>query len=161
MTRLVLLNGGLFPETHAPVLMQRLLAGPLGWLVARLTTRARFSASLQRVCNGSLEPLELEAMWMMVTHDRGRQLLPVLIGYMAERRTHRARWVGALQRGEVPVRLIDGIDDPISGARMVARYRELIAEPDVVELAGVGHYPQLEAPDRVVRAALPFLCAGP
>ena len=35
------------------------------------------------------------------------------------------------------------------GAHMVARYRELISNPDVVELAGVGHYPQIEAPEAV------------
>jgi pimeloyl-ACP methyl ester carboxylesterase len=34
------LNGGLFPETHRPVLMQRLLISPLGPLVARLWTFA-------------------------------------------------------------------------------------------------------------------------
>ncbi len=37
---------------------------------------------------------------------------------------------------------------------MVARYRELVSNPDVVELAGVGHYPQLEAPGDVRRAVL-------
>ena len=76
---------------------------------------------------------------------------------MAERRVHRARWVGALQDSAVPIRLINGLDDPISGAHMVARYRELVPHRDVIELAGVGHYPQLEAPAQVVSAALPFL----
>ena len=35
MASCVFLNGGLFPETHRPVLMQKLLLSPLGWLVAR------------------------------------------------------------------------------------------------------------------------------
>jgi pimeloyl-ACP methyl ester carboxylesterase len=80
--------------------------------------------------------------------------MPKLIGYMAERREHRERWVGALCKTKVPVRLIDGLVDPISGAHMVARYRELVPNPDIVELPGVGHYPQLEAPDKVVTAIL-------
>ncbi len=29
----VFLNGGLFPETHRPVLMQKLLLSPLGWMM--------------------------------------------------------------------------------------------------------------------------------
>jgi pimeloyl-ACP methyl ester carboxylesterase len=29
---------------------------------------------------------------------------------------------------------------------MVARYRELVPQPDAVALPGIGHYPQLEAP---------------
>lgn len=160
MTRLVLLNGGLFPETHKPLLLQRLLAGPLGSLVARRTTRAKFAANMQRICRKPLDELEVDAMWTLVTHNSGLQVLPKLIGYMAERKTNRARWVGALQHGAVPLRLIDGVDDPISGAPMVARYRELVPCPDVIELVGVGHYPQLEAPTEVVSAALPFLRNG-
>ena len=54
----------------------------------------------------------------------------------------------------MPVRFIDGLVDPISGAHMVARYRELVPHPDVIELPGVGHYPQLEAPDAVASAIL-------
>mgnify|MGYP003377880407 CR=1 FL=1 len=57
----------------------------------------------------------------------------------------------------VPVRLIAGLADPVSGAHMVARYRALVPAPDVVELAAVGHYPQLEAPDAVLAAAIEFL----
>jgi pimeloyl-ACP methyl ester carboxylesterase len=49
---------------------------------------------------------------------------------------------------------VNGLEDPVSGAQMVARYRELVPHADVVELPGVGHYPQLEAPDAVVAAAL-------
>jgi pimeloyl-ACP methyl ester carboxylesterase len=80
--------------------------------------------------------------------------MPKLIRYMVERRQFRERWVGALQNSNIPLRLIDGLDDPVSGAHMVARYRELIADADVVELEGIGHYPQLEAPEQVLRAFL-------
>jgi pimeloyl-ACP methyl ester carboxylesterase len=50
--------------------------------------------------------------------------------------------------------LIDGMEDPISGAHMVARFRELVPAAAVVELPGVGHYPQIEAPTAVLEAAL-------
>ena len=69
---------------------------------------------------------------------------------------HRERWVGATQTSRVPRRFIDGLLDPVSGAHMVARYRELVVVADVVELAGVGHYPQIEAPDRVLQACREF-----
>ncbi len=157
MARLVLLNGGLFPETHKPVLLQTLLAGPLGPLVARLTTRKRFIANMRRICIQPLADDEVESMWRLLQHDDGTRVLPKLIGYMAERRQHRARWVGALQNSVIPVRLINGLADPISGAHMVARYRELMPDADVVELPDVGHYPQVEAPQRVTDAAKAFL----
>jgi len=37
------LNGGLFPETHQALLIQKLLLGPLGPLVNKLTTKKRFN----------------------------------------------------------------------------------------------------------------------
>lgn len=156
LQQLCLLNGGLFPETHRPRLIQRLLASPLGPLVTRLTTRARFASAMQQICRRALGDADLDAMWALIEHDQGRRVMPQLIGYMAERRRQRDRWVGALQQAPVPLRLVNGLDDPISGAHMVARYRELVAPADVVELAGVGHYPQLEAPDAVVAAVLEF-----
>jgi pimeloyl-ACP methyl ester carboxylesterase len=146
-----LLNGGLFPETHRPLVTQRLLASPIGPLIARFSTYRTFSASMRRIWgNQPPNDLELRAMWMLVVENDGLAVMAQLIGYMAERRRLRARWVGALVDADVPVRLIDGVADPISGARMVARYRELVPHPDVIELAGVGHYPQLEAPDAVL-----------
>jgi pimeloyl-ACP methyl ester carboxylesterase len=79
-----------------------------------------------------------------------------LIRYMPERRVQRERWLGAMQRGGVPLRLIDGAVDPISGAHMLARYRELIPVPDTVSLEGIGHYPQTEAPELVLQHYLAF-----
>ena len=150
-----LLNGGLFPETHRALLTQKLLASPLGRFVAKLSTYGSFSRAMHSIW-GTTKPRadELRAMWQLVTEQRGTEVMPKLIAYMAERRTQRERWVGALIDARVPIRLINGVDDPVSGAHMVARYRELVPSPNVVELVGVGHYPQVEAPDAVAKAAL-------
>jgi pimeloyl-ACP methyl ester carboxylesterase len=155
-----LLNGGLFPETHRALLTQKLLASPLGPLLARLTSYRRFARAMRHICKRPLSDEDVGAMWQLVTENDGRAVMPQLIGYMAERRAHRARWVGALVDAVAPLRLINGLDDPISGAHMVARYRELVPRPDVVELPGVGHYPQLEAPDAVADASLAFLTSN-
>ena len=151
------LNGGLFPEQHRPVLTQKLLASPFGPLVARASSFRTFRRTMKRIWGSRPIPAEeLEAMWALVTEGGGRRVMPDLIGYMEARRRHRERWVGALVHASVPLRLVNGLDDPISGAHLAARYRELIPNPDVVALAGVGHYPQLEAPDAVLEAALTF-----
>ena len=155
--RIVLLNGGLFPETHRPLLLQKLLASPLGPFVARLSTYRQFAANMRKICARSLTDDECQAMWQLMRGNNGLAVLPKLIGYMEERRQFRARWFGALQESRVPIRLINGVDDPISGTHMVARYREVIPDPDIVELAGVGHYPQVEAAEDVVVAAMGFL----
>ncbi len=157
LTRVVLLNGGLFPETHHPVLIQKLLASPIGSLIARLTTYRKFAANMRKICAQPLADAELESMWLLMNLNGGLQVMPSLIGYMVERRTHRERWVGALQQSKVLLRLINGLRDPISGAHMVERYRELMLKPDVIELADVGHYPQVEAPEAVAEAVLEFM----
>ncbi len=156
-----LLNGGLFPETHRPRFIQKLLASPIGPLIARLSSYRSFAGTMRDI-GGDHPPAEdeLRAMWQLLEHDGGRLVLPRLIGYMAERRKHRERWVGAIVHATVPVRLIDGLLDPISGANMVARYRELVPKPDVVELPRVGHYPQVEAPDEVLASILAFFAAA-
>jgi pimeloyl-ACP methyl ester carboxylesterase len=59
-------------------------------------------------------------------------------------------------QAEVPLTLIDGAADPISGAHMAARYRELVPRAEVTLLDGIGHYPQVEAPAAVLEAYAAF-----
>ena len=155
------LNGGLFPEAHRPRLMQRLLQSALGPWIARRIDRPRFARSLKAVFGRQTPPSrkEIENFWLLLTEEDGVAALPHLIGYMEERRRYRARWVGALTklpRRQLPLRLIDGADDPVSGRHMAARYRSLVPDADIVLLHGIGHYPQIEAPDAVQRAFLAF-----
>ncbi len=152
------LNGGLFPEAHRPRPIQRLLAGPLGPLLARHLDARRFARSFAAVFGPHSAPsAELLAdCWTLVAREDGHLLAPRLLGYLAERRVHRERWLDALRRSPAPLRLVDGLADPVSGISLVARYRELIPRADVVELPEVGHYPQLEAPREVLAAAHAF-----
>jgi pimeloyl-ACP methyl ester carboxylesterase len=154
----VFLNGGLFPETHRPVLMQKLLLSPLGWMIGRAFTRDALVKSFRQIFGPQTRPTEseLDDFWSLVDSNRGPRIMHKLIGYIPERRVQRDRWVAAMQRGEVPMRVIDGEVDPISGAHMVERYRELIPDADTVLLPGIGHYPQTEAPVQVLKHYLEF-----
>ncbi|GAA5050982.1 alpha/beta fold hydrolase [Nocardia callitridis] len=153
-----LLNGGLFPEAHLARPIQRLLASPLGPLVGVIGTERTFRRSLSAVFGPDTRPTdaELHQFWLLWCGKHGKRNGDKLIHYLSERRRHRERWVGALRDTEVPIRLIDGLLDPVSGAHMVRRYRAVIADPDVVELPEVGHYPQVEAPSRTLDAILQF-----
>ncbi len=155
--RVCLLNGGLFPETHRALLTQKLLASPLGPLLARLMRRDVFIERLQAACCHQLPDEAVSDMWALLRHNDGHLRMPQLIGYMAERLQQRARWVGALQHSRCPIRVVAGADDPISGAHMIARYRELIAQPDAFVLPKLGHYPQVERPEQVWAVISSFL----
>ena len=154
----VFLNGGLFPETHRPVLVQKLLLSPLGPLIGRGFSRAKLGANFGKVFGPATQPsaAELDDFWSLVAAHDGPAVMHRLIRYIPERREQRDRWVAAMQKGGVPLRVIDGAVDPISGAHMVARYRELIPEPDTVLLEHIGHYPQTEAPSQVLQHYLAF-----
>ena len=154
----VFLNGGLFPETHHPVRVQKLLLGPLGPLIGRLFSRRKLAQSFARIFGPHTQAseAELDALWQLVAYNNGPAVMHRLIRYMPERRQQRQRWVTAMQATTLPMRVIDGAFDPISGAHMVARYRELISDPDTVLLDGIGHYPQLEAPAAVLEHYLQF-----
>ena len=152
------LNGGLFPETHKARFIQKLLNSPVGFLVARLGNESKFKSSFSAVFGAHTRPSEeeLQAYWSLITEQNGHRIFHRLIRYIEDRKQHRPRWVGALQQAQVPVRLINGLDDPVSGAHMLERYREVVGPGDIVELKGIGHYPQCESPLAVVNAFIEF-----
>ena len=157
--RLCLLNGGLFPEVHRPLLVQKILMSPLGPLVSRLFNRKKLGKNFKRIFGPKTQPTEaeLDDFWILVAGNGGRYIFHRLIRYMAERVTHRKRWVGALQNTKVPLRFINGSADPISGQHMAKRYRELLPNPDVVELDQIGHFPLIEAQEAVLKHFLAFV----
>ena len=152
------LNGGMFPETHRPLLVQRLLMSPLGPWVSHLFTKDKLTKNFHRIFGPNTLPTttEMDAFWALLTHNEGRRIFHLLIRYMRERQRHRARWVGGVQTTKIPLLLINGLHDPISGEHMVERYCALVPDPQVVRLPTIGHYPQIEAPNKVVEAFLAF-----
>jgi pimeloyl-ACP methyl ester carboxylesterase len=153
-----LLNGGLFPETHRLLPIQKLLLSPLGPLIARLSSRKRLDRSMQAIFGKHSQPDRalLDGFWKLIREGGGSRVLADLIAYIPERIRHRERWVGAMQATRLPLILIDGCVDPISGAHMAQRFRELVPDASVIELDDIGHYPQIEAPDAVATAYLAF-----
>tara|TARA_B110000503_G_scaffold64840_1_gene102068 strand:- start:1482 stop:2399 length:918 start_codon:yes stop_codon:yes gene_type:complete len=156
------LNGGLFPETHRALLTQKLLLSPIGKWLNLLTGFKRFSGNFSSVFGPETKPTEdkLEQFWAIINHNNGKHVFHNLITYISDRIEHRERWVAALKNATMPLGLINGSVDPVSGSHMVARYQELNCRLDyLAELPRVGHYPQVEAPAEVTQHYLSFLSA--
>ena len=154
------LNGGLFPETHRALLIQKLMLSPLGKYINKFTGFEQFSKSFAKVFGKNSKPstLELQQFWEVINYKGGKHLFHNLITYINDRREHRERWVSALQESTIPLALINGSVDPVSGKHMVARYQQLNCRLDyLVELKDIGHYPQVEAPKEVASAYLEFV----
>lgn len=156
------LNGGLFPETHRARFIQKLLLSPLGPVISRLNGRRGFARSFGTVFGPQTQPThaQLDAFWELIEHNDGARVFHELITYMRDRRQHRERWVEALRRSRVPLAVINGSVDPVSGAHMVARFRELIGNDHFIrEFPSIGHYPQVEAPAETLAAYREFLAS--
>lgn len=147
-------NGALFPETHRPILAQKLLISPVGAIFGNLIPDVVFKKNLAKVFGSHTKPSleELNDFAFLFNYNKGKRIAHRLIRYMKERTVYRERWVAGLRSISEPYRMINGIADQVSGAHLVKRLREVAPElSDIVELDGIGHFPHLEAPSEVVR----------
>jgi pimeloyl-ACP methyl ester carboxylesterase len=82
------LNGALFPETHRPILAQKILASPIGFLFGRFISDTKFKKSLASIFGKDTQPTteELDEFLQVFKSGDGRRIAHKLIRYMAERR---------------------------------------------------------------------------
>ena len=154
-----LLNGGLFPETHRALPIQKLLLSPIGGLIIRFLNKNAIRKSMHNIFGPNTPPSDqdINDFWILISTNNGHQHMHLLLDYMKQRKQYRERWVSALQNANAPLRLTAGMADPISGAHMVARYKQLIPNADVIELDQIGHYPQIESAEAVMNSITSFL----
>jgi pimeloyl-ACP methyl ester carboxylesterase len=154
----VFMNGGLFPETHQAFFVQKLLLSPLGPAIARLMSEKSMKKNLTKVFSKVHPPTNefIHETWKLTSENNGILMLPRLIHYIKERRIHRERWVRPIVDAVVPIRLINGIEDPISGKHAADRFDELVPHADIVLLKDCGHYPHVEMPKAVLKAFFDF-----
>ena len=77
--------------------------------------------------------------------------------YLDERVRYARRWHGAVRDWPKPLGFVWGLQDPVASTNVLAGLRELRPDAPVVELPGLGHYPQIEDPDAYTEAALRLL----
>lgn len=154
----IFLNGGLIPSLHRPVPLQTLLASPLGPLLARFVKRSKFLKSFAAVFGPHTRSNKerLEEFWPAVKGVNGRAALARRIGYIEDRKKNARRWVGALANAKLPLMLICGQEDPISGAHAADGFEKLVPTAKLIRLPTIGHYPQVEAPEAVVESVKIF-----
>ncbi|MEL6360701.1 MAG: alpha/beta hydrolase [Pseudomonadota bacterium] len=155
---MVFLNGGLFPEMHRARPVQRLGLTPLGPLLGKMMSRDRLRTSFDKVFGPETKASEEEISghWKLMKENNGLAVLHRLLRYIPERRANRPRWVKALSETTIPLRLINGGADPVSGEHLFYYYREHVPDADAVLLEDIGHYPHTEAPARVCEGFLAF-----
>jgi pimeloyl-ACP methyl ester carboxylesterase len=89
-----------------------------------------------------------------IMRDDGHLVLTRLIRYIEERRQHERRFTGAIETDPSPLHIVWGLDDPIAVPSMVVTLLAARPGASVARLAGVGHYPMVEAPEQFLQVAL-------
>ncbi len=105
-----------------------------------------------RFADRRLTDIEFDDLWLGMWRENGHKLSHLLIKYNAERAIHHRRWEAALANWDGPLHLVWGMDDPVSGRHVLEQAVKVLPRAEVTELAGVGHYPQSEAPQAVAAA---------
>ncbi len=157
---LVLLNGTLFDAERQPTTTQQLLAGPLGATINLLASESTLVSNLTTISGPNANPLEFSAHWYLLNYPDSARLTHKLLHTVNDRIQNETRWADALCTTEIPLHLMIGVDDPTSGLRLrdsLASYcgsQENFSREnfEVTLFEGVGHFPQLEAPDDLLDA---------
>lgn len=148
------MNGGLYPDLHRPQPVQTALLDPeQGPRISELVTEELFVAGLRPTfAEGYDAAADSADIWAATSRGDGERIGHLLIRYITDRAEHEQRWVEALESTDVPLGFIWGMLDPVSGAHMAGRIRERLPAAPFVALDDVGHWPPLEAPERVLAA---------
>ena len=156
---LILLNGGIYMDLHRPLLTQRLLRTPvLGALTARLSSWRVFRLQYPRVYADpqQFDQEHYRSQWSLMLNNGGRRVLHKMASYMRERTRMGEQWTGPLHRLELPLRVVWGRKDPIAVYAIALELCDRNQSASLITLDGIGHYPQLEAPERVAAAIHDF-----
>jgi pimeloyl-ACP methyl ester carboxylesterase len=157
----LLLNGSMVQGAASPTLAQRILRSPIGPLFSRLSSDRFFRQQFGSVFSAAhpLTDEEAEDQWALICAGGGRTLNHKTIAYMGERFRHAERWHGALRDWQKPLQLAWGMVDPVATERVLDAVLELRPSAQVTRFEDLGHYPQIEDPDRVAVALRGALAA--
>ncbi len=155
--QLILCNGSMHVEMAQLRLIQKLLLNKLtGPWVARLSNRRTLARNLKNIYHNPdlISDEELDALWEMMNHAGGKNVLHKTTQYIKQRYTYWHRWIGALQNTTLPVKIVWAKNDPVAVQAMAQVLAAEINNSDLIELDNLGHFPMLEDPEVWSKAIL-------
>lgn len=161
------MNGGLFTDVYRPRLIQRVLSQSPDWLggfFSRHLTRGMVEGSVLRVFGPDTppDPDLLDDWWSILNYLDGKSIAHRLGRLVFDKENYQQRWISAMQNTRIPMVYLCGPADPNSGRHMAKRYQELVPMSSVHFFTdGIGHWPQIEAPEQVVTAFREFTLKPP
>ena len=155
----LLLNGSMVQDAASPTFGQRILRSAVGGLFSRLSSERFFRQQFGSIFSPDhpLTAEEAEDQWELICANGGRTLAHKTITYMEERFKHADRWHGAIRDWEKPLAVGWGMLDPVATEQVLDAVLALRPSASPTRYEDLGHYPQIEDPDRIagaLRAAL-------
>ena len=157
----LLFNGSVIVERASLTIGQKLLRSRAGPLFARLTNEPSFRRQFARLFSRE-HPLSREEaadQYALIDHGGGRRIMAKLTDYIGERITLADRWHGAVRDWPGELHLAWGLQDPVATTNVLDGLLELRPSAPVTRWRDVGHYPAIEAPERVAAAVRQLLTA--
>lgn len=156
LASVTLMNGSVHIELAHLTPGQQVLRSPLGKVFAKLSTKRVFELQMRRTFAKQPDRETLDAMWQLLSRDGGGERMAQTIAYIEERWRYERRWIGALERCEVPVLVAWGKRDPVAVVAIAEKLAREIpgAQKEIWE--ELGHWPQVEDAERVVRTVEGF-----
>jgi len=154
MDALVLCNGSHLVElAHITPVQHALMTDDGAAAFAQSYDAERFAQGFRFVwADASRTPeVDIRAIAYWLSLNGGLDVLGRIARYNIERTKYADRWRPILGRVDVPISIVWGDQDPIAVIEIGRRLAELSGGP-LTELAGIGHYPQMEAPAAWVAA---------
>jgi pimeloyl-ACP methyl ester carboxylesterase len=147
----LLLNGSMVQSAAKLTLGQRLLRSRLGPLAAELSSERFFRQQFGSIFSPGhpLTDEEAEDQWALLRYRRGHRLGHKLIAYADERELRAERWHGAIRDWPGHLEIGWGMLDPVARVKVLNAVRALRPQAPVREWHDLGHYPQIEDPERV------------
>jgi len=154
-------NGGLVPSHHDLLFIQKLFSSPtFKKVMPHLLNYPIYKNRLSSIFGAQTQPSDqfLQDVWAIMLYKNGHVAIPDIFTYIFERRANEERWVVALQETNVPLVLIYGPLDPVNTPQgFLKSFRKLVPNSKVNVLGNIGHYPQVEDPERFYVAYEEFL----
>ena len=160
--KVVLLNTAIFSDTYNPRLLTRLMAsGPLSGLLGKAMNEKTVTRSWSEVFSKShpLDPETASIYWEVLQRDAESRQLRELLHFVPERAVNAQRWDEALSESDVPISLVWGVEDLVSGSD-AALIPDRLPQAELAVMGGVGHAPHMEVPDETAKLLAEALAHG-
>lgn len=154
--RAILTNGSIFIDLAQLSAGQLALLGLPDEVLAQSLPLEAFIPGLRETFSPEHQPSDetIAAMLFMIADRDGDRLLPRLIRYVEERRANQERWTAGLVDYRGPMTALWGALDPIAVVEMTERLKSLRPQTELVVWPDVGHWPSMEAPERLAAAII-------